>query len=49
MNAIQALMYVNIAIWFGFGGYCFFLAKKQGEIEKRLLVLTLHDSTENDD
>lgn len=43
MNAIQALMYVNIAIWIGIGAYGFFLAKKQCEIEKRLLTLTVQD------
>ena len=36
MDATQALTYANIAIWLGIGAYCFFLAKKQTEMDKRL-------------
>lgn len=47
MNAaIQALIYVNIAIWLGIGGYCFFLAKKQSEMDKRLNTLITQNQTE---
>ena len=47
MNTVQALMYANIAIWFGFGSYCFFIAKKQCEIDKRLDALTLTGQLDN--
>ncbi len=48
MNAIQALTYANIAIWLGIGAYCFFLAKKQSEMDRRLNSLILQSKTEND-
>lgn len=36
MSAIESLIFVNIALWVGFGVYFFFLAKKQQETDKRL-------------
>lgn len=49
MNETQALMYANIAIWLGFGAYCFFLAKKQSETDKRLDAFVLHGQTDDKD
>lgn len=41
MNAIDALIYVNIVIWTGFAIYAFFLARKQNVIDKRLKSLMI--------
>ncbi len=40
MEAFQSLMIANIAIWFGIGAYCLFLAKKQNNLEKQIQTLS---------
>lgn len=42
MNAIDALIYVNVSIWIGFAVYAFFLARKQNAMDKRLKMLMVH-------
>jgi len=47
MDAIQALIYVNIAIWLGIGAYFFFLARTQSKIDKLLNAFISHNQSEN--
>ncbi len=36
MESTTALMYVNIALWFGIGAYVAFLATRQKDIQKKI-------------
>ncbi len=36
MDSTTALMYVNIALWFGIGAYVAYLATRQKDIKKKI-------------
>lgn len=48
MDAINALIYVNIVIWLGFGAYAVFLARKQNNMDKRLNTLLMETKNDKD-
>lgn len=44
MNDVSWLMYANIAVWIGLGGYLLFLGRKTARLESRISRLLFTES-----
>ena len=49
MQSYEWLLYANVAVWLGIGGYLFFIARTQKNLERRLQQVELLGSESHHD